>query len=97
MILESVDNPILGVVIAITAGVLAVGMLMAAYRLIKGPSLPDRVISLDLIGTLAVGVIALYTIVSGRREMLSVAIVMALILFLGTAAFATYLHRRARP
>lgn len=96
MMTQGIDNPILAAVIIAVSIALGAAMLLATYRLLRGPSLPDRVISLDAIGSIAVGVIALYSIASGRREMLSVAIVIALILFIGTAAFATYLHRRAR-
>ena len=96
MMTHGIDNPILAFAITAVSIAMGLGMLLASYRLVRGPSLPDRVISLDLIGSIAIGIIALYSIASGSREMLSVAVVMALILFLGTAAFATYLHRRAR-
>ncbi|MEM9083626.1 MAG: monovalent cation/H+ antiporter complex subunit F [Planctomycetota bacterium] len=73
-----------------------VAMAISAYRLVKGPQLPDRVVSLDLLANFIVGAIGVYAILSGRAEIVSVAIVMALILFVGTAAFALYLEKGER-
>jgi len=71
---------------------LAVGLLF--IRLVRGPSLPDRVVALDQMATLGIGIIAAYAIVTGRAAFLDVAIAMALISFLGTVAFAYYIERR---
>ncbi|MDQ5853960.1 MAG: cation:proton antiporter, partial [Chloroflexota bacterium] len=75
---------------------LSVALFLAFYRLVRGPSLPDRVVALDLIAAIMVGMIAVYTIDTDQRVMLDAAIVVALITFLGTVAFAQYLERRAR-
>lgn len=75
---------------------LSAALFLAFARLVRGPSLPDRVVALDLMGTLAVGVIAVQAIQAGQPVSLDVAIVVALIVFLGTAAFAQYLERRGR-
>ena len=68
--------------------------LLSFFRLFKGPSVPDRVVSLDLIAALAVGSISLYIIVTERTVYLDVAITLALIAFLSTVAFAHYLLKR---
>ncbi len=75
---------------------LLAGVLIAFVRLARGPSLPDRVVALDLMGTLGVGFIAVYAVVTGQAVLLDVAIVLAMILFLGTVAFAHYLDRRVQ-
>jgi multicomponent Na+:H+ antiporter subunit F len=69
-------------------------MFLAFARLARGPSLPDRVVALDLIGTLAVGVIAAYDILTEEPILLDAATVVALVAFLGTIAFARYVQRR---
>jgi multicomponent Na+:H+ antiporter subunit F len=76
---------------------LALGLaLFAAFvRLVRGPSLPDRVIALDLFAVLAVGVIVVFSIHSGQAVYVEAAVVLGLIMFLGTVAFARYLERRA--
>ena len=71
-------------------GMIGLSILLAFVRLVKGPSLPDRVVALDLIATLTVAAIATHSILSGEPLYLLVAIVMALIAFLGTVAFAYY-------
>lgn len=73
---------------------LSVAVLMAFVRLARGPSLPDRVVALDLLATLAIGMIAVYSIARNQPVLLDVAIVLALLAFLGTVAFARYLEKR---
>ncbi|MDW8098161.1 MAG: cation:proton antiporter [Anaerolineae bacterium] len=77
--------------------VMSLAMILAFIRLVQGPTLPDRVIALDLIGTLGMGTIAVYAIARDLPVLLDVAIVLALLSFLGTIAFARYLERRAGP
>jgi multicomponent Na+:H+ antiporter subunit F len=73
---------------------LGFGIVIAFVRLVRGPSLPDRVIALDLMATLIIAVSAVYAVVTDQPAYLDVAIVLALITFQGTVAFAYYLNRR---
>jgi multisubunit Na+/H+ antiporter MnhF subunit len=77
----------------ITLTILGIAMLMAVYRLIKGPTLPDRVVAMDLLGVLVVGVIAVLAGSTKVRPTLDAAIVIALIGFVATVAYATYVER----
>lgn len=72
---------------------LSVAMLLAFFRLVRGPSLPDRVVALDLMATLVIGIVAAYSVATGQSAYLDVAIILALIAFLGTVAFAYYIQR----
>lgn len=74
---------------------LGIALFLALGRLVRGPSLPDRVVALDLIAALTVGIIGTYSIGTNQQVFLDVAIVLALIAFLGTVAFAQYVERRA--
>lgn len=74
--------------------VIAVSILLIFIRLLKGPHISDRIVSLDLLSTVAIGLIALYSIKTGIREFIDVAIILALLAFLATVAFAYYLERR---
>ncbi len=76
--------------------VLILAVFIAFVRLVRGPSLPDRIVALDLIGTLSIGVIAAYAIALNDPIFLDVAVVLALIAFLATIAFAFYVQRRQR-
>jgi multicomponent Na+:H+ antiporter subunit F len=73
---------------------LSLSILLAFVRLVRGPSLPDRVVALDLLSMLSIGVTAAYAIATNQPAFLDVASVLALISFLGTVAFAFYLEKR---
>lgn len=73
--------------------VLSVALLFAFFRLVRGPSLPDRVVALDLMATLVIGIVAVYSVATGQSAYLDVAVILALIVFLGTVAFAYYIQR----
>ena len=77
--------------------VLIVSLFLAFIRLFRGPSLPDRVVALDLIAAIVVAIFAVYAIVVDQPVFIDAAIVLALIIFLGTVAFARYTERRGRP
>jgi multicomponent Na+:H+ antiporter subunit F len=75
---------------------LGVALLLAMVRLVRGPTLPDRVVAMDLIGVLVVGLIVVLAAATGVRTTLDAAIVIALIGFVGTVAYATYVERGHR-
>ena len=83
----------LEVVSQITLTTLGVALIVSFVRLVKGPTLPDRVVAMDLIGVLVVGLIVVLAGRSGVRATLDTAIVIALVGFLGTIAYATYVER----
>jgi multicomponent Na+:H+ antiporter subunit F len=80
----------------IVYAMLSLALILTFIRLVRGPSLPDRVVALDLFAAVIVGFIAIYAVDTGERVFLDAAIVVALIIFLGTVAFAQYVERRAR-
>lgn len=78
---------------AVAVTMLAFGALLTFIRLTRGPTLPDRVIAIDLIGILIVCVLVVKAGDSGQQAFLDVAMVLALISFVGTVAYARYLER----
>ena len=72
---------------------LGVALLIAFIRLVKGPTLPDRIVAMDLFGMVVVGLIVVLAGSSGVRATLDAAIVIALIGFLGTVTYTTYVER----
>jgi multicomponent Na+:H+ antiporter subunit F len=72
---------------------LGLALLIAVVRLIKGPSLPDRVVAMDLVGVLAVGLIVVLAAIANVKQMLDAAIVIALVAFVATVAYGTYVER----
>lgn len=72
---------------------LAVAILIALVRLLAGPSLPDRVVAMDLIGILTVGLIVVIAAATEYRALLDAAIVIALVGFVATVAYARFVER----
>ncbi len=85
-----------GGVTSVVFGALILAFLLAFVRLARGPSLPDRVVALDLMATLAVGFIATYAVATGQALYVDLALVLALVAFLGTVAFAHYIEKGGR-
>jgi multicomponent Na+:H+ antiporter subunit F len=81
------------IVSQITLAIMGLALLIAFIRLVKGPTLPDRIVATDLFGVLVVGLIVVLAGSSRVRATLDAAIVIALIGFLGTVAYATYVER----
>lgn len=76
-------------------GILTLALLLTIVRLIRGPTLPDRILALDLITTLAVGFIAAIAVRTGFSLYLDIAISIGLLGFLSTIALARYLLKQA--
>ncbi len=79
--------------VAITSVLLLVGMLLAFLRLIIGPDAADRIVALDLISVLIVGLLAVLAIYADETSFLDVSIAYALVAFLGTVALARFRMR----
>ena len=77
--------------------VLLIALLLAFARLLRGPSLPDRVVALDLIALSAVGLIGVYAVSVDQPAYIDEAMVLALIGFFGTVAFAYYIEKGGVP
>jgi multicomponent Na+:H+ antiporter subunit F len=73
--------------------ILSAALLLIFVRLVKGPTLPDRVVALELMASLTVGFIGIHSIASGRVAFLDVAMVLALTAFLAAVGFARYLEK----
>jgi multicomponent Na+:H+ antiporter subunit F len=81
----------------IIAVIIVVFMLMPLYRVVKGPTLYDRIISAGLMGTNGVLVLAVVGFIYNRIDMfIDLAIAYALLNFVGTVAVGKYLERHGR-
>lgn len=74
---------------------ITLSFILMAIRLYIGPSLEDRVVALDLITTSSIAFIGVYSMLINKTTIMDVGIVIALLAFLGTIAFAYYLERRS--
>ena len=84
----------LGLAGIVSFGILTVAFLLTIVRIIVGPTLPDRVIGLDMLVYVGIGYIAVVVIYTGYFLYLDIAIALGLVGFLATVAFARFvLHR----
>ncbi len=74
--------------------ILSLSSLVVFIRFLIGPSIEDRVVALDLLITIGIGMIAIYSIINDKPTFLDIATILALIAFLGTVAFSYYLEKR---
>lgn len=74
--------------------ILTISVILVFIRLFRGPAIVDRVIALDLIITIGIGIITVYSIRQNQKILLDVAIILALIAFLGTIAFSYYIEKQ---
>ncbi len=73
---------------------LSASFLMTVFKVIKGPTLPDRVLALDMLVAVAIGYIAVLGIKTGYTLYLDIAIALGLVGFLATVAFARFVLMR---
>ncbi len=73
---------------------LLVTLALALIRAIKGPSLYDRVLAVNMIGTKTVLLLSVFTFILGRPSFLDMALVYALINFIGVMAVLEFFRAR---
>jgi multicomponent Na+:H+ antiporter subunit F len=76
--------------------ILGLSIVLVFFRFLKGPGIVDRVIALDLLITIGIAIIAVYSIIKHESTLLDIAMILALIAFLGTIAFSYYLEKREK-
>lgn len=83
-----------GFVFTVILPLLGVSVLLSVVRLMIGPSLADRVVALDLLSLLAIGIVTAYALAVEQTEFFDIAVVIALVSFMTTIAFARFLEKR---
>lgn len=76
--------------------ILVISAALIFWRFLKGPSIADKVIALDLIITTGIGIIAVYSIIYNHSTLMDTALILALIAFLSTVAMSYYLEKRRK-
>jgi multicomponent Na+:H+ antiporter subunit F len=85
----------LSIALSLATAMLLLSLSLGLYRVWRGPRTADRVIALDVIAYLVIGMCALRTLWTRQDDLLRPAMLLALLAFLGTVAFARYLEKRA--
>ena len=73
---------------------LSLALLLTVLRIIRGPTLPDRVLGLDMLVAIAIGFIAVIAIKTGFYLYIDIGIALGLVGFLATVAFARFILAR---
>ena len=80
--------------IYIVMPILCLALILILIRFIKGPDFADRVVAVDLLTTVGVGGIGLFSLIADNSIFLDVGVILALIAFLSTVAYSYYLDKR---
>ncbi|TCK83435.1 monovalent cation/H+ antiporter complex subunit F [Albibacterium bauzanense] len=75
---------------------LSISTLLVFYRFIIGPNVMDRVVALELLISIGIATITVFSIVSDNATFLDVAMILALIAFLGTVAYSYYIEKKEK-
>jgi multicomponent Na+:H+ antiporter subunit F len=68
--------------------------LFCLYRIIKGPSIADRMVGIDIFGILVVGICGIITVITGRMFYVDIGIAWIILSFVGTLTLAKYLGNK---
>lgn len=82
--------------VTLALAILSLSFLVTIYRIVKGPTLPDRILGLDMLVAIAIGFIAVIGIKTGYTLYVDVAIALGLVGFLATVAFARFVLSRGK-
>jgi multicomponent Na+:H+ antiporter subunit F len=91
-----VITPATIVTIASSAALIILGLalILTVWRVVAGPTLPDRILALDMLTGIAIGFIAVIAVKTGFLLYIDIAISLGLVGFLATVAFARFVLSR---
>lgn len=75
----------------ISLAMLTIAFVLTIVRIVFGPTLPDRIVALDMLVSIGIGYIAIIAIKTGFSLYLDIAIALGLVGFLATVAFARFI------
>jgi multicomponent Na+:H+ antiporter subunit F len=87
---------VLNLAASTSLGILSLAFILTIIRIIRGPSLPDRILALDMLVSIGIGYIAAVAVKTSFFLYLDVAIALGLVGFLATVAFARYVLHMGR-
>ncbi|MCA0756351.1 Na(+)/H(+) antiporter subunit F1 [Paenibacillus sp. N4] len=73
--------------------IMSIAIIGCMYRLLKGPSIADRIAALDTIGVLLLSMVAIICMVLQTNVYFDIILVIGILTFIGTTAFARYIER----
>lgn len=88
------EEPTFTVVMVIAFAMLLAALVLASARLMKGPSVNDRIAAMDVIAVVVMGFVLVYSILINNSIYFDIPVIISLISFIGTVAVSTYLKHR---
>jgi multicomponent Na+:H+ antiporter subunit F len=83
----------LDLLLQIALACLSIAILMCLYRVIRGPSMADRVIALDSIGINLISVTAVVSVMMRTHAFMEIILLIGILSFIGTIAFSKFIER----
>ncbi|SIP87421.1 K+/H+ antiporter subunit F [Solilutibacter tolerans] len=80
--------------VTVSIYVIALALAMSVWRLLRGPSLPDRILALDTVSINSIALLVLYGIRIGSSFYFEAALIIAMLGFVSTVALSKYVMRR---
>jgi multicomponent Na+:H+ antiporter subunit F len=74
--------------------VLITAIALCLYRVMKGPTVADRVVAIEIMGVIVVGICVILSISTGKAYLIDIGIAWIILSFIGTLTMAKYLGRR---
>lgn len=71
----------------------SIAIALSLIRVLKGPTLPDRVVAFDVIGVNLISIVAVLSVVLHTKAYLEVILIIAILAFISTIAFSKYIER----
>ena len=88
------DLPFFNLIVMLSFAMILIAFALAFVRIVKGPTSRDRIVALDLIASITMGFILIYSVVINKAMYFDIVIVISLISFIGTVAISTYLKQK---
>lgn len=88
------EEQISNTVISISFLLLLASLVIAVIRLLKGPSVNDRIAAMDVIASIVMAFIIVYSIFINNAMYFDIPVIISLISFIGTVAISTYLKQK---
>lgn len=81
--------------VMLTTGIIltAIAIVIAVIRIVLGPSLPDRVLALDVIGVNLIASIAIISVMMKTKAFFEVILILGILSFIGTIAYSKFIMR----
>jgi len=81
------------IILSISLALFTISIAIALFRMIKGPSAPDRAVALDMVGVNLISIIAIVSIVLKTKAFLEAILILGILAFISTIAIARYIER----